>query len=198
RDEVKRRVAYHEGGHALVSELLPHTQPVHKVSIIPTAKGALGYTMQRPEEDQYLISEEELKEQMAVMMGGRASELLIFNEASTGAANDFERVTEMARRMVTEFGMSEALGPVRYVTDEGMGYLAARAMLRPELSEETEILIDKEIRRLVEEAQQTAIGLLKEHEAALHQIASVLQKSEVISGDQVKDIVTKEKEPGTT
>jgi cell division protease FtsH len=197
RDDIKRRVAYHEGGHALVAELLPHTQPVHKVSIIPTAKGALGYTMQMPEEDQYLISEEELKEQMAVMMGGRASELLVLNEASTGAANDFERVTEMARRMVTEFGMSEALGPVRYVTDAGMGYLAARSTLRPELSEETEMLIDKEIRRLVEEAQQTATGLLKQHEAALHQIASILQRREVISGDQVKDIVAKEKEPAT-
>jgi cell division protease FtsH len=195
RDEVKRRVAYHEGGHALVSELLPHTQPVHKVSIIPTAKGALGYTLQRPEEDQYLIGEEQLKEQMAVMMGGRASELLIFKEASTGAANDFERVTEMARRMVTEFGMSEALGPVRYVTDAGMGYLSARPMLRPELSEETETLIDKEIRRLVEEAQQTATDLLTQHEAALHQVASILQQREVISGDQVKAIVAEEKEP---
>jgi cell division protease FtsH len=198
RDDIKRRVAYHEGGHALVSELLPHTQPVHKVSIIPTAKGALGYTLQMPEEDQYLISEEELKEQMAVMMGGRASELLIFSDASTGAANDFERVTEMARRMVTEFGMSEALGPVRYVTDAGMGYLAVRSTLRPELSEETETLIDKEIRRLVEEAQQTATDLLKEHQAALHQIATILQKREVISGDQVKDIVAKEQEPATT
>jgi cell division protease FtsH len=198
RDDVKRRVAYHEGGHALVAELLPHTQPVHKVSIIPTAKGALGYTMQMPEEDQYLISEEELKEQMAVMMGGRASELLVFNEASTGAANDFERVTEMARRMVTEFGMSEALGPVRYITDAGMGYLAARSTLRPELSEETEMLIDKEIRRLVEDAQQTATDLLKQHEDSLHQIATVLQKREVISGDQVKDIVAKEKEPATS
>ena len=181
-----------------MSELLPHTQPVHKVSIIPTAKGALGYTLQMPEEDQYLISEEELKEQMAVMMGGRASEMLVFNEASTGAANDFERVTEMARRMVTEFGMSETLGPVRYITNASMGYLAARSTLRPELSEETEMLIDKEIRRLVEEAQQTATDLLTKHEAALHEIASVLQKREVISGDQVKDIVAKEKEPATT
>jgi len=198
RDEVKRRVAYHEGGHALVAELLPHTQPVHKVSIIPTAKGALGYTLQMPEEDQYLIGEGELKEQLAVMMGGRAAELLVFNEASTGAANDFERVTDIARRMVTEFGMSKALGPVRYVTDGGMGYLATRPMLRPELSEETEMLIDKEIRRLVEEAQQTATDLLKQHEAALHQIASILQQREVISGDQVKEIVAKEKAPATT
>jgi cell division protease FtsH len=124
--------------------------------------------------------------------------MLIFNEASTGAANDFERVTEVARRMVTEFGMSEALGPVRYVTDAGMGYLAARSMLRAELSEETETLIDKEIRRLVEEAQQTAADLLKQHEAALHQIDDTLQQHEVISGDQVKDIVAKEKEPALT
>jgi cell division protease FtsH len=188
KEEVRRRVAYHEGGHALVAQVLPHTHPVHKVSIIPTAKGALGYTMQMPEEDEYLIGSGELQEQLAVMMGGRAAELLVFHEASTGAANDFERVTDIARRMVTEFGMTESLGPVRYVTNAGMGYLGAIPMLRQELSQETETLIDREIRRLVEEAQQTALDLLKQHEAALHEIARVLQEREVISGDEIKHI----------
>ncbi len=110
-----------------MAQLLPDTDPVHKVSIIPTAKGALGYTMQMPEEDQYLLGERELKERMAVMLGGRAAELLIVGEASTGAANDLERATELARRMVTEFGMTEALGPVRYLAEAGMGYLGGQA-----------------------------------------------------------------------
>jgi cell division protease FtsH len=195
KEEVKRRVAYHEGGHALVAQVLPHTHPVHKVSIIPTAKGALGYTMQMSEEDEYLVGTKELQEQMAVMMGGRAAELLIFQEASTGAANDFERVTDMARRMVTEFGMTEALGPVRYVTDAGTGYLGSMPMLRQELSQETETLIDREIRRLVEEAQQTALDLLREHEAALREIARILQEHEIISGDEIKHIAENASQP---
>jgi len=189
KEEVKRKVAYHESGHALVAALLPDTDPVHKVSIIPTAKGALGYTLQVPEEDQYLVSETELKQRMAVLTGGRAAELLVFGEASTGAANDLQRATEMARRMVTEFGMTEALGPVHYLADAGMGYLGQRAVLRPELSPETETLIDREIRRLVEEAQQTALNLLREHESALHQIAAMLQEREVINGEEVLRIV---------
>jgi cell division protease FtsH len=195
KEEVKRRVAYHEGGHALVAQVLPHTHPVHKVSIIPTAKGALGYTMQMPEEDEYLVGTGELQEQLAVMMGGRAAELLVFHEASTGAVNDFERATDIARRMVTEFGMTEALGPVRYITDAGTGYLGTIPMLRQELSQETETLIDREIRRLVEEAQQTALDLLRQHEAALHEIARILQEREVISGDEVKHIAESTSQP---
>ena len=187
--ELKRRVAYHEGGHALVAELLPHTDPVHKVSIIPTAKGALGYTMQMPEEDQYLISEQEIKERLAVMLAGRAAELLIFNEPSSGAANDLERATAMARQMVTEYGMAEALGPVRYASDAGMGYLGLQVGLRQDISPETARLIDQEIRRLVEEAQQRATALLREHESALHAIARVLQEKEVISGEEIRRIV---------
>jgi cell division protease FtsH len=121
--------------------------------------------------------------------------MLVFHEASTGAANDFERVTDMARRMVTEFGMTEALGPVRYVTNAGMGYLGTIPMLRQELSQETETLIDREIRRLVEEAQQTALDLLQQHEAALHEIARILQEREVISGDEIKQIAEGTSQP---
>jgi cell division protease FtsH len=188
RDEVKRKVAYHEGGHALVAQLLPRTDPVHKVSIIPTAKGALGYTMQMPEEDQYLLGQGELQERMAVMLGGRAAELLLFGEPSTGAANDLQRATELARRMVTEFGMTEALGPVRYAADAGMGYLGAQVGLRQELSPETASLIDHEVRRLVDEAQAQAMDLLRAHEAALHEIARVLQEREVINGQEIAQI----------
>jgi cell division protease FtsH len=188
KDEVKRKVAYHEGGHALVAQLLPHTDPVHKVSIIPTSKGALGYTMQMPEEDQYLLGQEELEERLAVMLGGRSAELLVFGEPSTGAANDLERATDLARRMVTEFGMTEALGPVRYAPAAGFGYLQARTGVRQEVSPETASLIDNETRRLVENGQVQALDLLHTHEAALHEVARILQEKEVISGEEIQRI----------
>jgi cell division protease FtsH len=188
RDDVKRRVAFHEGGHALVASLLPDTDPVHKVSIIPTAKGALGYTLQMPEEDQYLIGAQALRERMAVMLGGRAAELLMCDEPSTGAANDLERATDLARRMATEFGMTEALGPVRYAAETGSLYLGTSVGLRQTLSPETVATIDQEIRRLVEEAQDLALSLLGTHQAALEEIAAVLQTHEVISGEEIERI----------
>jgi len=191
RDEVRRRVAYHEGGHALVAALQPDTPPVHKVSIIPTAKGALGFTLQMPEEDQYLISENELRQRIAVLLGGRAAELLIFSEPSTGAADDLQKATQIARRMVTEFGMAEALGPVRYVTDAGANYLGEQLMLRPEISPQTQAQIDEAVRRLVEEAQETALGLLREHMEALHEVAETLQQNEVIHGEEIQHILEK-------
>jgi cell division protease FtsH len=194
RPEVKEKVAYHEGGHALVAQLLPNTDPVHKVSIIPTAKGALGYTMQMPEEDQYLLGETELMQKMAVMLGGGAAELLIYQETSTGAANDLERATGLARRMVTEFGMSESLGPVRYLTGAGMGYLSEQSMVRQDISPETARMIDDEIRRLVERAQSEAMDILRENRAALDEIAVVLQKREVISGDDICDIAIRHRQ----
>jgi len=191
RDEVRRRVAYHEGGHALVAALQPDTPPVHKVSIIPTAKGALGFTLQMPEEDQYLISENELRQRIAVLLGGRAAELLIFSEPSTGAADDLQKATQIARRMVTEFGMAEALGPVRYVADAGANYLGEQLMLRPEISPQTQAQIDEAVRRLVEEAQETALGLLREHMEALHEVAETLQQNEVIHGEEIQHILEK-------
>ena len=122
------------------------------------------------------------------MLGGRAAELLVFAEPSTGAANDLERATQVARRMVTEFGMTEALGPVRYLSDGGPGYLGTPMGLRSEVAPETAARIDREVRRLVDQAQETAVGLLEEHRAALDEIARVLQKQEVISGDDVRRI----------
>jgi cell division protease FtsH len=192
-------VAYHEGGHALVAQLLPRTEKVHKVSIIPTGRGALGYTMQMPEEDQLLLSVGELKERMAVMLGGRAAEMLIYEEPSTGAANDLERATQLAQRMVTEFGMTDALGPVRYSGGGSMGYLGPQGGLRPDVAPETAARIDAEVRRLVEEAESAALRLLTTHRAALDEIAMVLQRDEVISGDQVRQIaqMPDAKGPGT-
>lgn len=189
--EIRKKVAYHETGHALVACYLPGSDPVHKVSIIPTTKGALGYTMQMPTEDQYLISENELRTRMAVMLGGRAAELLVFNEASTGASNDLERATETARRMVTEFGMSEKLGPVRYASPSMM-YLSGATEIRRDLGDNTSEIIDSEIRRLVSEAQEHAVNILKEHEKVLHEVAETLQTKEVINHEEIQAIVDRE------
>jgi cell division protease FtsH len=186
--EVREKVAFHEGGHALVSHLLPLTDKVHKVSIIPTSKGALGYTMEMPEEDRYLMSKPALEQRLAVMLGGRSAELLVFSETSTGASNDLERATDLARRMVTEFGMSEALGPVRYAGPAGSGYLGDQVATR-NLSPEIGNLIDAEIRRLLDGAQEAALELLTTHETALREIARVLQEDEVIDGQTVSEIV---------
>ncbi|MBQ6919730.1 MAG: cell division protein FtsH, partial [Synergistaceae bacterium] len=190
--EVRKKVAYHETGHALVACYIPGSDPVHKVSIIPTTKGALGYTLNMPNEDKYLITEGELRTRMAVMLGGRAAELLVFNEASTGASNDLERATETARRMVTEFGMSEKLGPVRYASPS-MVYLAGSSEVRNDIGEGTADTIDTEIKRLVNEAQERAVNILKEHENVLHEVAGVLQDKEVINSDEIKEIVNKDK-----
>ena len=189
--EVRKMVAYHEGGHALVSQLLPLTDRVHRVSIIPTSKGALGYTMELPEEDRHLMTKPALEQRLAVMLGGRAAELLIFQQTSTGASNDLERATELARRMVTEFGMSKALGPVRYAGPAGSGYLGGQAATR-NLSPEIENLIDTEMRRLLDDAEATALELIRTHEAALNEIARVLQEDEVIDGETVARIVVEE------
>jgi cell division protease FtsH len=141
-----------------------------------------------PEEDQYLLGQAELEERLAVMLGGRSAELLVFGEPSTGAANDLERATDLARRMVTEFGMTEALGPVRYAPAAGFGYLQTGMGVRQEVSPETASLIDNETRRLVEEGQGQALDLLRTHEAALHEVARILQDKEVISGEEIQRI----------
>ena len=186
-EDVRKKVAYHEMGHALVAHYLPYADPVHKVSIIPTAKGALGYTMQLPEEDQYLMSEEELRTRMAVMLGGRAAEQMIFGESTTGASNDLERATELARRMVCEFGMSRKLGPVRYAAASGM-YLQSGSYNRTDLSPDTIREIDGEIRAMLFEAQEKATAILKEHEAVLHETSRVLQEKESIGGDTIATV----------
>jgi cell division protease FtsH len=188
KPEVRRRVAYHEGGHALVAYLQPDTDPVHKVSIVPTSKGALGYTLQMPDEDTYLLNKQQLEERMAVMLGGRAAEQVIFNDTSTGAANDLERATDIARRMVTEFGMTDTLGPVRYANPAGYGYLGQTGGLRQDISPETAQLIDQETRRLIEGAEARAVELLKGNSEALDEVARVLLRDEVINGDQIAEI----------
>ncbi|MCD6284427.1 MAG: ATP-dependent zinc metalloprotease FtsH [Anaerolineae bacterium] len=188
KPEVRRRVAYHEGGHALVAFLQPDTDPVHKVSIVPTTKGALGYTLQMPDEDTYLLSKHQLEERLAVMLGGRAAELIVFNDTSTGAANDLERATDIARRMVTEFGMTDALGPVRYANSAGYSYLGQVGGLRHDISPETAQLIDQQTRRIMESAEECAVKLLQSSIEALKEVVQVLLEDEVITGDRIAEI----------
>ncbi len=158
-------VAYHEMGHALVAVSLPGTDPVHKVSIIPRGVGALGYTIQRPTEDRFLMTREELENKMAVLLGGRAAELIVFDHLSTGAADDLRRVTDIARVMVTRYGMSERLGGVAYERDPH-NYLAGPGLPSPQrqeaYAEETAAAIDEEVRTIVQSAMDRALDVLRQ------------------------------------
>ena len=168
----KQTVAVHEAGHALVASLLPGTDPVHKITIVPRGR-ALGYTIQRPIEDRYLLSQSELLARLAVMLGGRAAEALTFDEVSTGASDDLARATDLARRMATEFGMSPALGPVRLAGDPQAAFLGPQAWgLDSRVSQETASQVDAETRRLVEEALDTASALLTAHRSTLDRLPS--------------------------
>jgi cell division protease FtsH len=185
-EQERTTVAYHESGHALVAELVPHGEPVSKISIVPHSRGALGYTMQMPTEDRYLLSVDELKDRIAVMLGGRAGEMVEFAIISTGASDDIMRATELARRMVTEFGMSDKLGSVRYAGQQ-LQYLGGSVEDNSQISPETRQMIDGEVQRLVTEQYERAQSLLKDHHAALKTLAQQLLKQETVSGSVVKE-----------
>ncbi|HYL11629.1 MAG TPA: ATP-dependent zinc metalloprotease FtsH [Terriglobales bacterium] len=185
-EQERATVAYHESGHALVAELVPHGEPVSKISIVPHSRGALGYTMQMPTEDRYLLSVDELKDRIAVMLGGRAGEMVEFAVISTGASDDIMRATELARRMVTEFGMSDKLGSVRYAGQQ-LQYLGGSVEDNSQISPETRQVIDGEVQRLVTEQYERAQALLKDHHAALKTLAQQLLKQETVSGSVVKE-----------
>ena len=192
-EHEKRVVAAHEAGHALVASLIPGTDPVHKVTIVPRGK-ALGYTWQRPEEDRYLYSQSELQARLAVLLGGRVAEALTFGEVSTGAADDLARATDLARRMVTEFGMSPALGPVRLAADASMAALGLSASLDSRVSPQTAAEVDSETRAIVERALSHAWQLLDEHRAALDRLAARLHETETVDGDEVAAILAGSRE----
>jgi cell division protease FtsH len=184
-EQERTSVAYHESGHAIVAGLVPHGEPVSKISIVPHSRGALGYTMQMPTEDRYLLSIDELKDRIAVMLGGRAAEIVQFETISTGASDDIMRATELARRMVTEFGMSEKLGSVRYAGQQ-LQYLGGPVEDNSQIGQETRQVIDAEVQRLVTEQYERAQALLKSHRAALKTLAQQLLKQETVSGSVVK------------
>ncbi|MCB0016169.1 MAG: AAA family ATPase [Anaerolineales bacterium] len=186
--QEKEKVAYHEAGHALVASLIPGTDPVHKVTIVPRGR-ALGYTWYRPTEDRYLLSEEELQVQLAILVGGRVAEALVFSEVSTGAADDLARATDLARRMVTEYGMSPALGPVRLAGDPQSAYLGMEIGLDARISPETAAKVDAETRRIVEETVNQAWNLLESHRPALDELAARLCEQEAVAGDEVAAVL---------
>jgi cell division protease FtsH len=183
-EQERTAVAYHESGHALVAELLPHADPVAKVSIIPRGRGALGYTMQMPTEDRYLLTTTELKDRIAVMLAGRAAESIVFNEISTGASDDIQRATTLARRMVTEFGMSDKLGNVRYATQQYQFLESGESTASA--SPETLKLIDEEVQRIATEEYERAQQLLKDHRFALEHLTHQLLETECVDGAAVK------------
>jgi cell division protease FtsH len=185
-------VAYHEMGHALVALALPGVDPVHKVSIIPRGIGALGYTIQRPTEDRFLMTREELENKMAVLLGGRAAELIVFGHLSTGAADDLRRVTDIARSMVTRYGMSERLGNVAYDRDPRT-FLTGPDLPSPprerDYAEETAAAVDEEVRAIVDRTFQRTLDLLKERRDVLDRTARRLLEKETLEEPELKQLV---------
>jgi cell division protease FtsH len=188
-EQEKRRVAYHESGHALVAEIAPTGEPVHKVSIIPRGAAALGFTLQLPVEEKFLSTEDELRDQIAILLGGRTAEEMVFGNLSSGAQNDLEKASEIARAMVCQLGMSKRLGPLTYGKRQRLAYLNVEGTEERNFSDETARMIDSEVRDLVEEGQRRARDILTERRSILDEIARVLQEREVVSGDEIKEII---------
>ena len=195
----KEIVAYHESGHALVAEALPTTDKVHRVSIIPRGIGALGYTMQLPTEDRYLMTKTELEDRMAVMLGGRAAEELIFQEISTGAQNDLYRATDIARSMVREYGMSEKLGPITFERERRPLFLeGVMPTSSKDYSEATAQEIDQEVADLVDRAHQRAREVLEARRPTLEKVGKILLEKEVLEGEELRQIFNSTTPPQTT
>ena len=187
-DEEKRIIAYHEAGHALVMHELPHCDPVHKVSIVSRGL-ALGYTMPLPEEDRYLKHRAKFKDELAGLLGGRAAEELVFKDVTTGAANDLEQATKLARKMVCEYGMSEKLGPMTFGWKEELVFLGKEIGEQRDYSEAVAHEIDMEVRRLIEEAYSRAKEILISHRDKLEAIAQRLIEEETLEGDELKALL---------
>ncbi len=187
-DREKRVIAYHEGGHALVSHALPNTDPVHKVSIIPRGR-ALGYTLTLPLEDKFLVTRSELTDELAMLLGGRTAEEMMFSDPTTGAQNDIERATTVARQMVTEFGMSETLGPMRFGHAQGEVFLGRDFASTPDYSDEVASHIDAEVRRLIDQAHDVAREILEANQGVLDSLAAALVAHETLDADRVQEIL---------
>lgn len=196
-DSEKKLTAYHEAGHAIVGLLMPEHDPVHKVTIIPRGR-ALGVTLFLPEEDRYSYSKIRLESQIATLFGGRIAEELIFGEGAvtTGASNDIQRATEIARNMVTKWGLSNKLGPLTYTEEDGEVFLGHQVTKHKEVSDETAHVIDQEIRLFIDRNYEKAENILKDHLDKLHKMAEALIKYETIDRHQIKDIMEgKEPQP---
>jgi len=189
--EERKIVAYHELGHALVALSLPGTDPVQKISIIPRGIAALGYTMQVPTEDRYLMKKTELLNKIATLLGGRAAEALVFGDISTGAHNDISRATDIARSMVTEYGMSGKVGQVYFSREKRPLFLDVTMGMRNEAqySEATAQLIDQEVRAIMDEQYKVAFEILKRRKEILEKAVHLLLEKEKIHGDELKALM---------
>ena len=187
-EEERRNTAYHESGHAILGYLLPKSDPVHKVTIIPRGR-ALGVTIQLPEQDRYAYDREYLLNRIAILFGGRIAEEVFMNQMTTGASNDFERATQLARDMVTRYGMSNALGPMVYAENEGEVFLGRSVTRQTNVSEETMRKVDAEIRRIIDEQYALARKLIEDNRDKIEAMTAALLKLETIDADQIKDIM---------
>jgi cell division protease FtsH len=187
KDEEKRITAYHEGGHALVAAALHHTDPVHKVTILPRG-GALGYTMVLPDDDKYSTTRNEILDQLAYMMGGRAAEELVFHDPTTGAANDIDKATTLARRMVTQYGMTERLGAIKFGSDSSEPFLGKEMSHQRDYSEEVAGQVDEEVRKLIENAHQEAYDILVKNREILDDLVVSLLERETLNKEDVAEI----------
>ena len=188
-EKEKKIVAYHESGHALIAKLFPDADPVHKVSIIPRGAGALGYTIQLPTEDRYLTTKTEIIDRMIVMLGGRVAEEMVFGELTTGAQNDLERVTEMAHKIVCEYGMSAKMGPITFRKKEEMVFLGRDITKAKEYSEDVAREIDEEVKHIIDNCYAKAKELLKVNREKLDKLALALIEKEVLSEEDVNQII---------
>ncbi|MBI4936868.1 MAG: ATP-dependent metallopeptidase FtsH/Yme1/Tma family protein [Nitrosomonadales bacterium] len=187
-EEERRNTAYHESGHAVVAKLLPKTDPVHKVTIIPRGR-ALGLTMQLPSEDRYSMDKNRILDTIAVLFGGRIAEEIFMHQMTTGASNDFERATDMARRMVTQWGMSDALGPMVYGENEGEVFLGRSVTTHKNVSEATMQKVDEEIRRIIDRQYALARGLIEANNDKVEAMARALLEFETLDSEQLDDIM---------
>jgi len=192
-EQERKITAYHEMGHALVGHYLEHTDEVHKISIISRGQ-ALGYTISLPREDRYLTTRSALMDQLAMTLGGRAAEELVFHEVTTGAANDLEKVTSISKQMIMRYGMSEKLGPRVLGRNHDMPFLGREMGNEPDYSEEIAREIDDEIRRVIEEGHDRATTVLREHMDELHRISAILIERETIDKDQFERLLAGEPE----
>ncbi|MBE9136207.1 ATP-dependent zinc metalloprotease FtsH [Nodosilinea sp. LEGE 07088] len=195
-DKEKKIVAYHEVGHALVGAMMPGTDEVEKISIVPRGMAALGYTLQLPTEDRFLRDEAELKGQIATLLGGRSAEEIIFGSITTGASNDLQRATDLAEQMVTTYGMSQVLGPLAYDRAQRNAFLEnGMPNARRPISEETAKAIDEEVKSIVEEGHHRALGILKQNRDLLETLAQQLLETEVIEGAPLREQLNQVKDP---
>jgi cell division protease FtsH len=187
-EEERRNTAYHEAGHALVARLMPKTDPVHKVTVIPRGR-ALGVTMQLPEGDRYSMDKERMLSTISVLFGGRIAEEVFMHQMTTGASNDFERATHLARDMVMRYGMSDELGPMVYAENEGEVFLGRSITKQVNMSEATMVKVDKEVRRIIDEQYAIARQLIEQNQDKMHAMAKALLDWETIDSEQIDDIM---------